>query len=470
MHLPPAFIKRYQPIAPDGFFEALEKGLPKTIRVNTLKTSVDDFRKRASKHHWQLTSLPWTKSGFLIDREDRSHPLGHSLEHFAGHIYIQEASSMVPPLVLDPRPGETVLDLAAAPGSKTTQLAAMMKNQGLLVANDSSVARLKALAANLERVGALNTVVTQLNGVRLGRFVPGYFDKVLLDAPCTAEGTIAKSPEALVRWSERAIHRLATLQSKLLAVTWQAVKPGGVLVYSTCTFAPEENELVVDQFLKAHPEATLEPFDLPGLRLTAGLTDWQGRTLHPSLAETKRIWPGQEAMEGFFIAKLRKDHQPIGGERRVFGDRRYGQALPDVGSWLADRLGLPASWDEALAWRSKDPEQWLMTPEAAEFSHLPAIRRGLRSARQVTKGYKPTTDFCQLFGSQMTSSLIECSAQETRTYLRGENLPRTHHPPGYVALRSGGIVFACGLAQADQVKNQLPVSRRILPSSRILKS
>lgn len=469
MRLPTEFRRRYEPIAPDGFFEALTAGLPKTIRFNTLKADRPSLLARAKQQGWELTPLPWFTDGFIIDREDRTHPLGHSLEHFAGHIYIQEASSMVPPLVLDPRPEERVLDLAAAPGSKTTQLAAMMENQGLLVANDSSAPRLRALTANLERVGTLNTVITQLNGARLGRFAAGYFDKVLLDAPCTAEGTIAKSDEALRRWSEQAIRKLATLQAKLLIGAYQALRPGGVLVYSTCTFAPEENELVIDDFLMNHPEVELLDFDLPGLSVSPGLTKWQGRALRPELTRAQRIWPGAERMEGFFIAKLKK---PDGFEKaeapRTFPDRRYGDVDDEVTVWLREHFGFTASWPVPWLFRSKDSERWLMSREAAHFRHLPIIRRGLRAARVVTNGFKPTTGLCQLFGQQMSKNIVQVDAAEAQQYLRGEDLS-IEAKRGYVTLVHDGIPFACGLSQGDpsapqrpgRIKNQVQVSRRV---------
>jgi 16S rRNA (cytosine1407-C5)-methyltransferase len=320
--LPDQFLSRYAPIAPEGFAAALEAGLRKTLRVNLLKTSVPEFKRRAQKNGWDLAPLGFAPTGFAIERADRSVALGHSLEHFAGHFYIQEASSMIPPQVLDPQPGETVLDLAAAPGSKTTQLSAMMQNTGIVVANDVSVPRIKALTANLERSGCLNVGVSNLSGARLGRFAAGRFDRVLVDAPCSAEGTLAKSPEAMIRWSEKSISKLATIQSKLLAAAYLALKPGGTLVYSTCTFAPEENEGVVSAFLTAHPEAVTEPFELPGLPLAPGVTEWQGTTYHSDVAASRRVWPGPERMEGFFICRIRKPAGESAAPGRPFADRR----------------------------------------------------------------------------------------------------------------------------------------------------
>ncbi len=462
MSLPQAFWDRYQPIAPDDFAVRLQAGLPKTIRVNTLKTSVAEFRRRAARQGWQLTQLPANPAGFIIDRRERSIPLGHSLEHLAGHCYIQQASSQLPPLALDPQPGERVLDLAAAPGSKTTQIAALMANRGVVVANDSSVRRLKSLTANLERSGIINTVVTQLSGPRLGRLVPDYFDRVLIDAPCTAEGTLAKNFELAGRWSVAGSAKLATLQSKLLAGSYHALRPGGCLVYSTCTFAPEENEAVVSAFLAHHPEAEVQPIRLPGVPARPGLTEWQGRRFDARLDQALRIWP-EGTYEGFFMVKLGKPATAglSSAGRREYSDRRYQIGNDSPAGWLEKTYGLPATAFSDMAWRTKDADAWIMTPEAAEFNHVPAVRRGLRVARQLRGGWKPTTDWLQLAGPTISRQVVDTTDQETSRYLAGENLARSD-AAGYVALRNREIIYACGLGQPDRIKNQLAVSRRII--------
>lgn len=458
---PQRFLDRYEPIAPPGFREALSAPLQRTIRLNTLKTDRESFLAWAKTHGWHLTALPWYKDAFHVDRDDRSIPLGHTLPHFTGRIYVQEASSMIPPLLLGAQPGERVLDMAAAPGSKTTQLAAMMQNKGLLVANDSSVSRLKALTANLERCGTCNTVVTNLNGHRLGRITGSVFDRVLLDAPCTAEGTAAKSPEVLRRWSENAIKKLATLQSKLLAAAWLSLKPGGTLVYSTCTFAPEENEGVISDFLAHHPEADILATELDGLPATDGLTSWGDRQFDSRLALARRIWPGDSGMEGFFIVVLRKDRRAEGvPTAKVFQDRRYGETVETPAQWLEDRFGFPVDWDCDFAWRAKDAEFWLMSPEAAEYFETPIVRRGLRAARTVRGGYKPTLDFMQLHGGAALRSVLDTNEHETRRAMAGEDLPRAADP-GYLALRNDGMIYAVGLGQETRIKNQIPVSRRV---------
>lgn len=462
MTFPRAFLDRYEPIAPAGFADALAAGLGKTLRTNFLKTTPAAFERRAAANNWQLTPLGIAPGTYAIERGDRRRPLGHSLEHFAGHCYIQEASSMIPPVVLDPRPGEAVLDLAAAPGSKTTQLAAQMDNQGVLIANDVSIPRIKALAANVERSGCLNVGISNLAGVRIGRFAAGRFDKVLVDAPCTAEGTLAKSPEALDRWSEKSINKLALIQSKLLLAAWQALKPGGRLVYSTCTFAPEENEGVVHEFLTNHPEAVVEPVELPGLPLSPGLTEWRGRTFRPELARAARVWPGERRMEGFFICAIRKpDIVPQAAMGNPFADRRYGVENPDATEWLQDRFGWPG-WNYATTAREKGAERWEMTPDLSTFDTLPLVRRGLRMARTVTGGFKPTTDWIQLVGDHLERHTFETEAEQTADYLSGLDLP-VKPPRGYLALRQAGLTYACGLGQEKGIKNQLPTSRRILP-------
>lgn len=372
---------------------------------------------------------------------------------------------MIPPVVLDPRPGERVLDMAAAPGSKTTQLAAMMQNQGLLIANDVSIPRIKALSANLERSGCLNVAVTNLAGVRIGRFAAGQFDKVLIDAPCTAEGTLAKSPEALERWSERSIGKLATIQSKLLLAAYQAVRPGGTVVYSTCTFAPEENEGVVSEFLGNHPEATVESFTLPGLTVSPGITEWQGEAYHPSVVGAGRIWPGEQRMEGFFICQLRKpDDRAPAAAGKPFADRRYGEETTDATEWFGEQFGW-SGWSHPITVREKQAERWAMTPEVAAFDALPVVRRGLRIARTVTGGFKPTTDWCQLAGTDFARNIYETSPEQTADYLSGLDLPPAGR--GYLAMRYRGLTYGCGLGLADSIKNQLPTSRRILPRPRI---
>jgi NOL1/NOP2/sun family putative RNA methylase len=303
MQLPDKFLSRYQQIIPDfdRFVEAIERPLHKVIRLNTLKGDKEEILSLL--YDYQLEPILWYDLAYRIKNDIH---IGNRLEHFLGLVYSQEAASMVAPLVLNPQPYEKILDLAAAPGSKTTQMASMMKNTGLIVANDFNRKRLQPLITNIDRYGSLNVVVTNKRGERFGGLMPESFDRALVDVPCSLEGMIRKDTEALIRWSESNIIRLSMLQKALLFSAYRALKPGGVLVYSTCTIAPEENEAVVNFLVEREQNAKIEPFNIPGLITHPGLTQWQRSIFHPDLAKTARIYPQDNDTESFFVAKVKK--------------------------------------------------------------------------------------------------------------------------------------------------------------------
>jgi len=302
--IPRIFRERYGKLLSDKrkFYLYCQKPLRKSIRINLLKSDLG-LVERLEEKGWKLRQVPWCRNGFWVEK--REELLGNTPEHFLGLYYVQEAVSMLPPLLLKPKPGELVLDVAAAPGSKTSQLAEIMKNRGCIVANDPSVARLKALRANLQRLGVMNTVITRMDGKEFGR-LKNRFDRVLLDAPCSAEGVIRKEWNALADWSVQKIQRLSRLQKKLILAAADSLKPGGVLVYSTCTFAPEENEEVIDFLLKKRDFKVEKP-RVPGLKSRPGLTEWQGKDFESQVKRCIRIWPQDNDTEGFFIARLRKN-------------------------------------------------------------------------------------------------------------------------------------------------------------------
>ena len=213
---------------------------------------------------------------------------------------------MIPPLILDPQPGETVLDIAAAPGSKTTQMSAMMKNKGLLIANDLSLSRVRGLIGNIDRMGCLNVAVCRTDGIILAKRLAGKCDRVLVDAPCSSEGTMRKSREALVRWSLKGIENFSRVQKGLITAGYRALKPNGRMVYSTCTIAPEENEAVVTYLLKCFPEAEILTTGLPGLLTRPALREWGKESFPEPVALSRRILPQDNNTEAFFVALIRK--------------------------------------------------------------------------------------------------------------------------------------------------------------------
>jgi len=300
---PKEFVERYSQFIPDSdaFLDAMQRPLKRTFRVNTLKAT----RERVLDLLADLRPepLPWYDLGFSLDAGEG---LGKRIEHFIGLIYVQEAASMAPPLVLDPQPGERVLDMAAAPGSKTTEMSAMMQNTGIIIANDPSPTRVRGLLGNVDRAGCLNVAVCRMDGPGLGRAVVGTCDKVLVDAPCSSEGTIRKSPQALAHWSVAAIERFPSIQKRLILAGYHALRPGGQMVYSTCTVAPEENEAVVTHLLQRQPEAEVCEVNLPGLVMRPGPVEWERERFPDAVQRCRRILPQDNDTEPFFVALIRR--------------------------------------------------------------------------------------------------------------------------------------------------------------------
>ncbi len=301
MDFKPKFIERYQQLTDWDAFSLCSLSYPrKSIRVNTLKISVDECRKRLEKKGWELIPIPWCKEGFWIS--GHRYDIGNLLEHSLGYIYVQDASSMIPPLVLCATPTDTVLDLCASPGSKSSQIAMMMGNQGTLVANDVTGDRLAPLGLNLQRCGVTNTIITQTPGERIHGLA---FDKVLVDAPCSGTGTIAKSWKTITMWNPAMVKKMSGLQYKLLCTGFENLKSGGTLVYSTCSMEPEEDEGVVSRFVEAHADAELQDIDLP-LKRSPIILEFEGKSFSLKVKKCLRIWPQDNNTEGFFVAKLRK--------------------------------------------------------------------------------------------------------------------------------------------------------------------
>jgi tRNA (cytosine49-C5)-methyltransferase len=297
------FIERYSKLTDFPAFKKISLTyLRRCIRVNTLKISVQDLQKRLTPD-WELIPVPWCPEGFWIRNvKDERRDIGNLLEHVLGYVYVQEAASMIPPVALSPQPGEVILDMCAAPGSKAGQITQMMEGTGLLVANDFKGDRLKALGLNLQRIGATNVLCTQMFGAG---FKDQVFDRILVDAPCSGTGTIRKSYKTLRMWNPRMVSRISFTQKKLLDNAYSVLKPGGTLVYSTCTMEPEENEGVIHWLLEHHTDATLEEIDIP-INRSPAILEFEGVQYSNEVGKCLRIWPQDNDTEGFFVAKIRK--------------------------------------------------------------------------------------------------------------------------------------------------------------------
>lgn len=302
---PKPMLKRYEALFGDeleSFLEWCAKPLPSVIRVNTLKITVEKLRARLEARGWKLTPLPFYADALRVETEET---LGNTLEHFLGYYYVQEAVSMLPPLVADVQPRMVVLDMCAAPGSKTTQCAQVMQNTGVILANELDKKRVHPLRLNVQRCGVTNALLVQHSGVYFAT-QRMEFDRVLVDAPCSAEGTIRKDPLLPKYLSEQLFHRMSVLQKELVRAAFARLKSGGVLVYSTCTFAPEENERVVQQLLETEEDAELLPIKVGGLRARPGLKRWNEESFAPEMSNAMRVYPQDNDTGGFFIARVRK--------------------------------------------------------------------------------------------------------------------------------------------------------------------
>ncbi len=263
VYFPDAFLTQMREAMPstlsfDDFLAACQRPLRRSIRVNTLKISVADFLQLTAPYGWTLTPIPWCEEGFWIERDNEDAlPLGSTAEHLSGLFYIQEASSMLPVAALfaDDNAPQRVMDVAAAPGSKTTQIAARMNNEGAILANEFSASRVKVLHANISRCGISNVALTHFDGRVFGAAVPEMFDAILLDAPCSGEGVVRKDPDALKNWSPESNQEIAATQRELIDSAFHALRPGGTLVYSTCTLKQEENEAVCLWLKETYPDA-----------------------------------------------------------------------------------------------------------------------------------------------------------------------------------------------------------------------
>lgn len=302
MVLPEKFKERYCPLVDDegAFISSLNRPLPKSFRVNTLKSSSDSVAERFSAYGIGVRQIPWYGEAFVSDEPD----VGTTLEHFTGEIYMQELVSMLPPLLVRRELEEArfVLDGCAAPGSKTTQLSALMGNRNTIVANDISYSRIRALKFNLEKTGAMNVVITNQD---LRLFPSLRFDVVILDAPCSAEGTMRKGEGLSRLWSEKMVKGCAGLQRTLVTKAYDLLADGGVMVYSTCTFAPEENEGVINHLVEKRG-AKLEKIGIDGLKTSTAVDSWKGKDFDEEVKKAIRIWPHHNDTGGFFLAKVRK--------------------------------------------------------------------------------------------------------------------------------------------------------------------
>lgn len=437
----------------DDFIAACQRPLRRSIRVNTLKISIDDFLTLVSPYNWQLTPVPWCAEGFWIERDDEDAvPLGSTAEHLSGLFYIQEASSMLPVAALfaEGNTPERVMDVAAAPGSKTTQIAARMGNHGAILANEFSASRVKVLHANISRCGIQNVALTHFDGRVFGAALPEAFDAILLDAPCSGEGVVRKDPDALKNWSVESNLEIAATQRELIDSAFHALRPGGTLVYSTCTLNRDENEDVCLSLKAQYPDA-VEFLPLNDLFATADEAATPEGFLH--------VFPQIYDCEGFFVARLRKTQAvaPLPAPKFKVGNFPFAPLKGRDAVQLkaaANKVGL--IWDENLHLWMRDKEIWLFpAPIEPLIGKVRFSRIGIRLAEVHNKGYRWQHE--AVIALADSDNTFELTHQEAEEWYRGRDVyPETTPSQDEVIVTYQG--FPLGLAKkvGSRLKNSYP--------------
>ena len=445
MNLPEAFLQRMAqlPSVQLTEFTATYEVLPRRgIRRNPLKCSEEALRAGVP---FALEPSPFSPLSYYLP--ENADGVGRLALHHAGAFYVQEPSAASAVTVLDPQPGERVLDLCAAPGGKSTQIGSLLNGKGLLWANEVVPNRAEVLLSNLERLGVRNAVVSCCHPDVLCGRLAGFFDRVLVDAPCSGEGMFARDPQAVADWSVEHVQACAVRQQKILNSAAQAVRNGGVLVYSTCTFAPEENELTVCAFLRAHPE-----FELEDCGVTFGRAAEQVFGGEYPIARARRILP-MDGGAGHFVAKLRRI-----GENEVF-PAPYAYPTKEVSGakalfdtlFACDCWGVPAQIGERVV---------LLPHGLPRLEKLGVLRAGVVLAEQRKNRLEPDHGVFAAARSDDAQRVLALApySEEAAAFLRGEEI--ACEESGYTAVTVCDAVLGFGKASGGMLKNRYPKGLR----------
>lgn len=423
------------------------------LRRNSLKIEEKDFEKNIT---FSLKKVPWCQTGYYYKKEEQ--PGKHAF-HEAGLYYIQEPSAMAVAEYLQVQPGERVLDLCAAPGGKSTALAGALQQKGLLVCNEIHPARAKILSENIERMGAANVLVTNETPSRLAEHFPGFFDKILVDAPCSGEGMFRKNEEALEEWSSSNVKMCANRQDEILEDTVKMLRPGGMLCYSTCTFSAEENEQCVERFLEKYPEFSLLNMERKG-KMSQGNPLWT-RKNNQELEKTIRLWPHKIDGEGHFIALYQKK-----GEREV--ERKY--TCPK-GTEIVKRVKEFKALEEFIKENLKisipdrlllfGEQIYLVPQEFPSIKGLRVIRPGLHLGTLKKNRFEPSHALALYLKKEQViyNYNMEKEGAEIKTYLSGGTFPHQGIKGWYLMMVEGYSIGWAKLA-GGILKNHYPKGLR----------
>ena len=440
--IPSEFLTRMQTmLGPeyDEFLKSLDRPLQKGLRLSRRKKLTGDDLPFA------LEPVAWAENGFHYGGEDRpgKHPY-----HEAGLYYLQEPSAMAPAELLRPQPGDRVLDLCAAPGGKSTQLGDMLAGAGLLVCNEINPKRAKILSRNIERMGIPNALVLNMHPRDLeGRF-PGFFDKILVDAPCSGEGMFRKEEAAITDWSQDTVEMCAARQAEILDSAAKMLRPGGLLCYSTCTFAPEEDEGAMAAFLDRHPDfhvvKTYAPWFAPGNPA------W-GQPQNAEIADTFRLWPHKLGGEGHYAALLQRD----GDADCAFLPPPKTEKAPKELTEFLDTMEIMLPEGNLISF---GPSLYLAPPDMPDLKGLKVLRPGLELGQAKKGRFEPAHALALWLDTAKTTADFPADSREIDDYLHGQVIPGTQS--GWTLVTVDGLSLGWAKGSGGQLKNHFPKGLR----------
>lgn len=453
-------LQRYHGIIddPKAFQNAIAQPLPTCIAVNPLKTTPEAVAKFLQSQGLSFEALSWYPRTFRVQNWEKP---GLTLPFATGWYRIQEEIALSAVKILNPQSGERILDLCAAPGGKTVQIATALQGTGMVIANEVQRSRLSRLRIMLDRVGLSNVIMTHYDG----RSIPlrhHSFDRILVDVPCSGEGTLRKGKLSRKQHNSRYSQQIATTQKQLLDRALELVKPGGVIVYSTCTFAPEENEAVIDAVLR--DRGWLEVANVPELKGMEGLKHWEGQSYREDLVHAQRYFPHFNNTGGFFVARIRRSDVGLNfsAPKPTF---QPPELITDITPLerFCKRFGLSSQvFSDFQLWYKGKERIWLADASCEPISEVFLQTFGLPLLRG---NYKPTTYGLQRFGSKITSNAIALpDFNSVQRFLQGESQPITASvEQGYVHVRYHSYELGCGLYKNGYLRSQIPKSFRNIP-------
>lgn len=423
----------------DDFLASYERPRNTGLRLNPLKGQVPIFP-------FCTEQIPWEPNGFYLQEGSRP---GLNPCHDAGAYYLQEPSAMAPAGLLAPEPGEKVLDLCAAPGGKSTQLAAAMKGEGLLVCNEINPKRARILSSNIERMGISNALVLNEHPAKLAERFPRYFDRILVDAPCSGEGMFRKEDAAVTDWSPETVAMCAGRQKEILSSAAEMLVPGGRLVYSTCTFSPEENEGVISAFLKTHPDFSVEKPDAPWF--APGHPEWIEAPAE-GLEYTCRLFPHKLRGEGHFAAVLRRDSSGSAEDQPLL----EGKPMPkEISDFIAE-YSIPLS-GPVLPFG----ETYFLLPDnLPRLKGLKVLRAGLEIGEVRKSRFLPAHALSHWLKDFPQRADYSSGSTEIAAYLRGETLAGSQK--GWTLVFVDGLSLGWAKGAGGILKNHYPKGLRRL--------